>query len=149
MSSVMSGAENSGKFFVSPMGFNEMTGNEYDYIKITALDSKLKETSESHLKLYEQVISSITSAESVDTSLASVVSGSKMNSGSEMLNSHNIHQQVKTNIPREVICASINEAIRINFPEKDIKMTFKSIFLVAQQEDKSGVLKEEGGSDGK
>ena len=32
---------------------------------------------------------------SVDTSLASVVSGSKMNSGSEMLNAHNIHQLLR------------------------------------------------------
>lgn len=140
MTQVMSGAENSGKFFVSPNGRDEL-GKEIDYVKITALDLKLKETSESHLKLYEQVISSITSAESVDTSLASVVSGSKMNSGSEMLNAHNIHQQVKTPIPREVICASINEAIRLNFPNKNVILTFRPIVLVQQQENKNGVKK--------
>lgn len=143
MTKVMSGSANAGKFLVSPMGKNEINGDAIDYIKITALDLKLKETSESHLKLYEQVISSITSAESVDTSLASVVSGSKMNSGSEMLNAHNIHQQVKTPIPREVVCASINEAIKLNFPDKNVILTFKSIFLTQQAEDKSGVKKGE------
>lgn len=142
MTKVMSGAGNSGKFLLSPMGKNEINGDVIDYIKITALDLKLKETSESHLKLYEQVISSITSAMSVDTSLASVVSGSKMNSGSEMLNAHNIHQQVKTTIPREVICASINEAIKLNFPEKNIILTFRPIYLVQQEENKKGVKDE-------
>ena len=65
-----------------------------------------------------------------------------MNSGSEMLNAHNIHQQVKTTIPREVICASINEAIKLNFPEKNIILTFRPIYLVQQEENKKGVKDE-------
>ena len=135
---VMTGVNNAGKYFVSAKG-KDHEGKSMSYVTITPIDNKIKELSESHLKLNEQVNSEYCSAFGVDPALASIYIGGKMSSGSEILNSYNVHQQSKTAIPRYVVLSAINEAIAINFPEKNVELTFKNTFLVKQESSKSGV----------
>ena len=141
---VMAGASNSGKYFISARGMDSQ-GNDIPHVRITAIENKVKELSESHIKLNEQVNSEYCSAFGVDPALASIYIGSKMSSGSEIMNSYNVHQQTKTNIPRAVICRAINEAISLNFPKKrNVVLTLKNTFLVKQETNPTGVL--EGGN---
>lgn len=139
---VMSGADNAGKFFLSN-DVLDVNGNIRDMIKIEPIDNQIKELSESHLKLNEQVNSEYCSAFGVDPALASIYIGGKMSSGSEILNSYNVHQQSKTEIPRMIICQAINEAIKINWGNLPYEVKFENTFLVKQEDNKTGVAKED------
>jgi len=139
LTDVMSGAKNAGKFFASGKMLDS-EGHSISVVSITPIENKIKELSEAHLKLNEQVNSEYCSAFSVDPNLASITIGSgKMSSGSDKLNSYNVHQKTKTPIPREVVCEAVNHAIRINFPKSEVDLSFRSIQLVKQEENKNGV----------
>ena len=139
LSEVMSGAKNAGKFFASGK-YTDSEGKSTSVVTITPIENKIKELSEAHLKLNEQVNSEYCSAFSVDPNLASITIGSgKMSSGSDKLNSYNVHQRTKTPIPRKIVCEAVNHAIRINFPDKPYDLSFRSINLVKQEENKNGV----------
>lgn len=138
---VMSGENNAGKYFLSN-DVLDVNGNVRDMIKIEPIENQIKELSESHLKLNEQVNSEYCEAFGVDPALASIYIGGKMSSGSEILNSYNVHQQSKTEIPRKIICKAINEAIKINWGNSLYRVGFKNTFLVKQEDNKTGVAQE-------
>lgn len=140
LKNMMSGSANAGKFFASKK-IADNDGKSQSSITITPIENKIKELSEAHLKLNEQVNSEYCSAFSVDPNLASITIGSgKMSSGSDKINSFNVHQQTKTIIPREVVLKAVNQAIKINFPDSKLELAFKPIMLVKQEENKNGVL---------
>lgn len=133
---MLSGAANAGKTFYSFTISHEGKPQEW---KITLIDSKLKEQSESYLKLFNDSNQALTSAFQVQPSLASIQLGDKMSSGSEVLNSYNLHVESRTPIARRLIATPINAALKINFPKTTARLAFKNIPLVRQAKDSSGV----------
>jgi hypothetical protein len=138
---MLSGASNAGKTFYSFTVSGE--GSKQHEWKITLIDNKLKEMSESYLKLFNDSNQALTSAFQVQPSLASIQLGDKMSSGSEVLNSYNLHVESRTPIARRLIATPINAALKINFKGTQARLAFKNIPLVRQAKDKSGVGKEE------
>ena len=134
---VLSGAERAGKTFYSFTAADEH-GKQQEW-KITLIDSKLKEQSESYLKLFNDSNQALTSAFQVQPSLASIQLGDKLSSGSEVFNAYNLHVESRTPIARRLIAMPINAALRINFPGTAARLAFKNIPLVRQAKDKSGV----------
>jgi hypothetical protein len=135
---MLSGAANAGKTFYSFTVGGGDGGKQCEW-KITLIDSKLKEMSESYLKLFNDSNQALTSAFQVQPSLASIQLGDKMSSGSEVLNSYNLHVESRTPIARRLIATPINAALKINFKGTMAKLVFKNIPLVRQAKDKSGV----------
>jgi hypothetical protein len=138
---MLGGASNAGKTFYS-FSIADEHGKPQEW-KITLIESKLKEQSESYLKLFNDSNQALTSAFQVQPSLASIQLGDKLSSGSEVLNAYNLHVESRTPIARRLIATPINAALRINFPGTAAQLAFKNIPLVRQAKNKSGVEKPE------
>jgi hypothetical protein len=138
---MLSGAANAGKTFYSFSVGGQGSG-QHEW-KVTLIDNKLKEMSESYLKLFNDTNQALTSAFQVQPSLASIQLGDKMSSGSEVLNSYNLHVESRTPIARRLIATPVNAALKINFKGTQARLAFKNIPLVRQAKDKSGVGKEQ------
>ena len=137
MDNMLSGSENAGKTWHT-FTTNDSSGKPMEW-KITLIDNKMKEMSESYLKLFNDSNQALTSAFQVQPSLASIQLGDKMSSGSEVLNSYNLHVEARTPIARTLVTSPINAALKINFPNTTAKLVFKNIPLVRQAKDKTGV----------
>ncbi len=57
-------------------------------------------------------------------SLSNIMVNGKLASGSELLYAFKLYLASDTAIPTMLITASINDAIRINWPEKDLQLGF-------------------------
>ncbi len=140
---MLAGAANAGKTFYS-FATKDPNSNVLFSWKITPIDNKAKQLSEGYLKLFNDGNQALTSAMQVQPSLACVQLGDKLSSGSEVLNSYNLHMQTRTQIPRKVVLAAMNTALKVNFPNLDVRAEFENVLLVHQDKDKTGV---DGGSD--
>lgn len=131
------GAENAGKTFYTYTIATDR-GQKVEW-EISLIDNKLKEMSESHLRLFNDCNQALTSAFQVPPSLASIQLGEKLSSGSEVLNSFNFYVKTRTPIARKIITDPINAALRINFPKTRARLVFQDVTLVHQDSDKTGI----------
>lgn len=122
MVNVLTGKENAGKMFHS-IDCVDDSGNEHSW-KIEAVDQKIKDFVDSQLKIAEAAVSAITSGMGLHPSLSNIMVNGKLASGSEMLYAFKLYLNSDTAIPQMIIMSSINQAIRFNFPEKDVQLGF-------------------------
>lgn len=138
----LAGSSNAGKTFYT-FATKDPNSNALFSWKISPIDNKIKQLSEGYLELFNNGNQALTSALQVQPSLACIQLGDKMSSGSEVLNSYNLHMQTRTQLPRKVVLAPLNTALKINFPDLDVRACFDNVLLVHQAMDKSGI--DEGG----
>lgn len=122
MTQVLTGKENAGKMFHS-IDCTEDGGAEHSW-KIEAIDQKIKDFVDSQLKIAEASVSAITSGMGLHPSLSNIMVNGKLASGSELLYAFKLYLASDIAIPTMLITASINDAIRINWPEKDLQLGF-------------------------
>lgn len=122
MTKVLTGKENAGKMFHSIDCTDDM-GNAHPW-KIEAVDQKIKDFVDSQLKIAEASVSAITSGMGLHPSLSNIMVNGKLASGSEMLYAFKLYLNSDTAIPTMLLTASINEAISINFPGKNLQLGF-------------------------
>ena len=137
---MLSGSGNAGKTFYSFASKDPNSSTLFTW-KITPIDNKAKQLSEGYLKLFNDGNQALTSAMQVQPSLACIQLGEKMSSGSEVLNAYNLHMQTRTQMPRRIVLSALNLALKINFPELDVRACFDNVLLVHQDKEKSGVGK--------
>lgn len=135
---MLAGAENAGKAFYSYKDV-DANGKEMAGWEITLIDNNEKEQSEANLQLFNETNQAITSAMQVQPSLACIQLGNKMSSGSEVLNSYNLHIKTRTRIARNMVLDTINRAIRVNWPKKRFFIDMVDAVLVKEEDNKSGV----------
>lgn len=123
LTDVLSGAKNAGKFFHSFDVYDPLTQQVMTW-KVEAIDQKIKEFIESQIKISEAASSAITSGMGLHPSLSNIMVDGKLSSGSEMLYAHRLFQMSDTELPTRVILSSINQAIKINFPQTDLQLDF-------------------------
>ena len=123
MTQVLTGKENAGKMFHSIDCNDEGTGTEHSW-KIEAIDQKIKDFVDSQLKIAEASVSAITSGMGLHPSLSNIMVNGKLASGSELLYAFKLYLASDTAIPTMLLTASINDAIRINWPGKDLQLGF-------------------------
>lgn len=122
MTQVLTGKENAGKMFHSIDCADDM-GNVHPW-KIEAVDQKIKDFVDSQLKIAEASVSAITSGMGLHPSLSNIMVNGKLASGSEMLYAFKLYLNSDTAIPTMLLTASINEALAINFPGKNLQLGF-------------------------
>jgi hypothetical protein len=136
---MLAGSDNAGKTFYSfkqsDPGGKEMAGWE-----IVEIKNNEKEMSEANLRLFNETNQAITSAVQVQPSLACIQLGDKMSSGSEVLNSYNLHIKTRTPIARRMVLRPVNMALAINFPDKSYKIGIEDAILVKQEIEKKGYI---------
>ena len=120
---VLSGLENAGKFWHSEsvIQVNGMNLTEVGW-KITPIEQNMKEVVESQISIASKSERSISAALGVHAALGGITSEGSPNSGSEQYYALNNYLQTGIDIPEMVIMEAMNYALRINFPEYDLKM---------------------------
>lgn len=141
LDSMLAGSDNVGKTFYS-FKQSDPSGKEMSGWEITEIKNNEKEMSEANLRLFNETNQAITSAVQVQPSLACIQLGDKMSSGSEVLNSYNLHVKTRTTIARRLVLRPVNIALEVNFPGKGYKIGIEDAMLVKQEVSKKGFIEE-------
>lgn len=121
IANVMAGKKNAGKFF-SCVDFVDAEGHTQSW-KIEPIEMNIDKYIEAQSKISRIADSSTTSGFGLSPALANIIIDGKSDSGSQMLYALKIFFGADTQIPEEITLEAINDAIRINFPNK------KGVFL--------------------
>ena len=120
----MAGRKNVGKFFTC-IDFVDPDGNKMEW-KIEPIEMNVDKYIEAQTKISRIADSSTTSGFGLNPALANIIIDGKGDSGSQMLYALKIFYGADTQIPEEIALEAINDAIRINFPNK--KGVFMGIY---------------------
>lgn len=122
ITNVLAGKRNVGKFF-SSVDFIDEDGNKMEW-KIEPIQMNIKDYIEAQTKISTIAESATTSGIGLHPSLSNIIIGGQLNSGSQLLYALKLYLSSDTCIPEEVIMEPINIALRVNFPNKNIRMGF-------------------------
>lgn len=122
LAKTLTSKKNTGKF-MDTVSFYDESNNLCEW-KVTPIDQKWKDLVETQLKISDQADSAITSLIGVHPSLSNIIVDGKLASGSEILYAYKLYMASDTTIPEEVIFEAINQAIKANFPDKDVMLGF-------------------------
>ncbi len=118
---VMAGKHNAGKFFTC-VDFTDDNGNLQSW-KIEPIELNLDKYIQAQKDISKMADSATTSAMGLSPALANIIIDGKSDSGSQMLYALKIFYGADTVIPEQIVLEALNDAIRINFPQK------KDLFL--------------------
>ena len=118
---VMAGKANAGKFF-SCVDFTDDQGKPQSW-KIEPIEMNIDKYIDAQTKISRIADSSTTSGFGLSPALSNIIIDGKSDSGSQMLYALKIFYGADTQIAEDIALEAINDAIRINFPEK------KGVFL--------------------
>ena len=113
---VMAGKHNAGKFFTC-IDFVDDSGNAQSW-KIEPIELNLDKYIQAQKDISRMADSATTSAMGLSPALSNIIIDGKSDSGSQMLYALKIFYGADTVIPEQIVLEALNDAIRINFPEK-------------------------------
>jgi hypothetical protein len=113
---VMAGKNNAGKFFMC-VDFIDLDGHEQSW-KIEPIEMNIDKYIDALAKISRIADSSTTSGLGLNPALANIIIDGKRDSGSQMLYALKLFYGADTQIPEDIALEAINDAIRINFPQK-------------------------------
>ena len=113
---VMAGKNNAGKFFMC-VDFIDVDGHEQSW-KIEPIEMNIDKYIDALAKISRIADSSTTSGLGLNPALANIIIDGKGDSGSQMLYALKLFYGADTQIPEDIALEAINDAIRINFPQK-------------------------------
>ena len=113
---VMAGKNNAGKFFMC-VDFIDLDGHEQSW-KIEPIEMNIDKYIDALAKISRIADSSTTSGLGLNPALANIIIDGKGDSGSQMLYALKLFYGTDTQIPEDIALEAINDAIRINFPQK-------------------------------
>lgn len=113
---VMAGKNNAGKFFMC-VDFIDLDGHEQNW-KIEPIEMNIDKYIDALAKISRIADSSTTSGLGLNPALANIIIDGKGDSGSQMLYALKLFYGADTQIPEDIALEAINDAIRINFPQK-------------------------------
>ena len=118
---VMAGKQNAGKFFTC-VDFVDEAGHPQSW-KIEPIELNLDKYIQAQKDISKMADSATTSAMGLSPALANIIIDGKSDSGSQMLYALKIFYGADTTIPEQIVLEALNDALRINFPQK------KDLFL--------------------
>lgn len=113
---VMAGKHNAGKFFTC-VDFVDEQGHEQSW-KIEPIELNLDKYIQAQKDISKMADSATTSAMGLSPALSNIIIDGKSDSGSQMLYALKIFYGADTVVPEQIVLEALNDAIRINFPEK-------------------------------
>lgn len=113
---VMAGKGNAGKFF-SCVDFTDDMGHVQSW-KIEPIELNLDKYIAAQKDIAKMADSATTSAMGLSPALANIIIDGKSDSGSQMLYALKTFYGADTRIPEEIVLEGLNDALHINFPEK-------------------------------
>lgn len=132
---VLSGAENTGKFWHS-VKYMEVDGTklvEHGW-EIKEIKQNIKDFVEAQIKISEHAARATSSSLNVHASLTGTGESGRADSGSEQLNALKNYLVTGNDIPEVIVLKALNYAIKANWPEKKIKIGFYHISPQSEQD---------------
>ncbi|MBP3420483.1 MAG: hypothetical protein J6K74_07840 [Marinifilaceae bacterium] len=132
LAETLSGKKNAGKFFHT-ISLEDDNGKPWEW-KIEPIDQKITDFIEAQIKVSEKADSATTSGIGLHPALSNIMVAGKLSSGSEMLYALKLYLGSDTAIPEAIILQSLNRAIAINFPDKDLQLGFYHQVIMKEDE---------------
>lgn len=134
---VLSGAENTGKFWHS-VKYMTVEGHKIfeEGWEIKEIKQNIKDFVQSQIKISDQANRMVTAGVGMHSALGGAGESGRSDSGSEQLYALKNYLITGIDIPEMIIMKAINYAIKINWPEKDIKLGFYHV-TAEREEDTS------------
>jgi len=129
---VLTGKKNAGKF-IETVSFYDDQGNLQEW-KVIPIEQHLKDFITAMIKIAEHGTSATTSGIGLHPSLSNIIVNGQLASGSQMLYALKLYLASDTTQAEQIIFETINDAIKINFPEKKVKMGFYRQIVMKEQE---------------
>lgn len=132
---VLSGEENTGKFWHS-VKYMEIEGHKLieNGWEIKEIKQNIKDFVSAQIQISEHSNRAIGATVGMHPSLAGAGESGRADSGSEQLNALKNYMATGIRIPETIILKAVNYAIRVNFPEKDLKLGFYHVTANAEQD---------------
>jgi hypothetical protein len=125
---VLSSEENTGKVWHTRK-IIEVQGNniiEHGW-KITVIDQKIKDFVSAQIQISQRADRALSTNFGVHGSIGNIAETGKSDSGSEQLYAYQNFVNSGTEIPEYIICKPFNYALRVNWPNKKVKIGFHQI----------------------
>ena len=138
ITSVLSGAENSGKMWHT-VKVMDMDGNDLKEFgwSIKAIDQNVKDFISAQIEVSKRADYAVGASVGLHSALGNISESGKSDSGSEQLYAHQTYLTTNINIPEEITTKAINTALRLNFPEADVRIGFHHVGVRRQQDESS------------
>lgn len=135
ISEALAGKKNAGKFIETVDFYDDM--NNLCSWKIEAIDQKIKDFIDAQIKIGEKADSATTSSMGLHPSLSNIILEGQFSSGSQLLYALKAYLASDVNIPEEIIFEPINQALEVNFPDKDYRIGFYRDIVKTENETSS------------
>ncbi len=132
LANALSGKKHVGKFFHT-ISLKDDDGKIWEW-KITPIDQKIKDFIDAQIRVSEKADAATTSGIGLHPSLSNIMVDGKLSSGSEMLYALKLYLASDTTIPESIILQALNEAIRINFPDKPWQLGFYHKIVLREED---------------
>lgn len=122
---VLSSIENAGKFWHSEQVMIVEGANLLEMgWKITPIDQKMNDVVEAHIKIANKADRSAATGVGIHGALGNISETGKSDSGSEQYYALNNYLMTGIDIPEMVIMEPVNFALKVNFPDSNLKLGF-------------------------
>ena len=128
VSKVLSSEQNTGKFWHTKKSFTVDGTNLIEHgWEIKPIDQKMKDFVAAQIKISDHSSQKISTSIGVNPAIAGSGEQTKVNSGSEQFNALQNYLLTQNDIPEMIVTKPLNMALKINFPDKDLKIGFYHI----------------------
>lgn len=117
------GIEKAGKMLTTETFYDEMAA-EYVGWKVTTIDQKVKNYITAQLDIAKRADFEMSAGVGLHPALSNMSADGNLPSGSEQLYAFKLYLLTGVDIPESIVCKDINQALAVNFPEKDLKIGF-------------------------
>ena len=131
----LAGLENAGRALIITQHMYKHLQKEMPEVRIVPLDYDMKD--DAMLKLFESSNTAITSATGTPPALASIATGAKMTSGSEIRNLYNFYQLSQAPYYRNIILKPLEIALKM-YGEEGIHIGFRNIEMTTTDKNPNG-----------
>ena len=122
---VLSGLENAGKFWHTE-NIMYVDGHNLTELgwKIVPIDQKMRDTVQSQIDIASKADASLSAGIGLHSALGNISERGRADSGSEQYYAFDNYLKSGIDLPEIVVMKVMNAALRINFPDKNLKMGF-------------------------
>jgi hypothetical protein len=132
---VLAGDENTGKVWHTRKTIEVQGHNLIEHgWKIEPIDQKILDFVRAQIEISQRADRALSTSITMHGSISNIGESGNSDSGSEQLYAYQNFINSSVDIPEMVICASMNMAIKANFPNKNLKMGFMQRITQKQQD---------------
>ena len=117
------GIEKAGKMLTTETIYDDIA-QAYAGWEVDVIDQKVKDFISAQLETAKRADFAITAGEGLHPALSNMTADGNLPSGSEQLYAFKLYLSTGIDIPESIVCKDLNNAIKANFPKKNIKIGF-------------------------